>query len=75
MWPWFERLPASKQMSGGIEIVSASSYPQLAAWMDAMWKIEPVKKTMLPTHLHVEFLESFKTGTPAYNAGLVQAQL
>ena len=74
MWPWFERLPALTEITGGVELVSASSFPRLAAWMQAMWQTKPVKKTMMTTQLHVEFLTSYSTGEPAYDAGLVQVK-
>ena len=68
MWPWFERLPTLEEMSGGLDPLQ--DCPKLRGWVKNMLNTEPVKQTQMPIHLHTEFLQSFATGYPAYDAGL-----
>ena len=72
IWPWMERLPAMHAISG---LDPLENCPKLQQWTRDMLQTRPVKETAMPTDLHVEFLQSFATGSPSYDAGLPPAKL
>ena len=69
MWPWFERLPALQELTGEV-MVDPKLFPKLQRWMEAMLKAPAVRESWLPASLHMQFMMSFATGTPNYDAGL-----
>ena len=73
IWPWYERVPALEQITG-VDFLPKERFPKLNRWMEAMLKEPAVQESWLPTSLHIQFMTSFATGSPHYDAGL-SAQL
>ena len=70
VWPWFERLPALSAARDGSFDFSASRYPKLHAWSEAMLSDPDVKATSYPTDLFTQFIKSAAAGTTNGDVGL-----
>ena len=66
VWPWFERFPAIKMITG-YDVIPVDRYPKLIAWVDRMMRLEAVKQTFEPPELHMQFLMGLMQGEPQYD--------
>jgi len=69
IWPFFERLPTVGDMRS-VDMLPASSFPRLAAWVAAMENVEAVKKCKLSKDAHKRFVDSYIAGNPEYDIEL-----
>jgi len=69
IWPWFERLPLLSKTAPDT-VPSASNFPKLFAWTQAMLEEPAVKATCFDLDTHLKFLLSSKAGKPNYDLGL-----
>ncbi|XP_055335782.1 glutathione S-transferase omega-1-like [Paramacrobiotus metropolitanus] len=69
VWPWFERLPALKEMK---ELdITKERFPKLAAWAEAMLSDPVVKEITYPKETFQEFLKgAMDNGNYDCDAGL-----
>lgn len=70
-WPWFERLPAVRQLNG-IDIPSASTHPRLNQWISKMEQLEAVQQVKYPLEWYAGFFMSFAQREPDYDIGLYE---
>jgi glutathione S-transferase len=66
IWPFFERVPTVSELRS-VDLLPATSFPRLAAWVAAMENAEAVKKCKLSKDVHKRFVESYLAGQPDYD--------
>ena len=69
IWPWFERMPVLKDMTG-YDLLPRDKFPKLIQWTKSMMELPAVKETYVGPKMHMEFFLSFMTGSPNYDIGL-----
>lgn len=74
IWPWFERMPVMKELSGA-DMLPAARFPKLTQWTRKMLQVPAVQKTYLESKFHREFFYGLMTGTPNYDIGLDSAKI
>ena len=74
IWPWLERFEVlTLRPELGLQKLLAEQYPKLAAYIERMKQQPEVKAAIRPLDHHVEFIQTYKTGTPNYNVGIPAA--
>eukprot|EP00916_Digyalum_oweni_P011515 GHVL01019164.1.p1 GENE.GHVL01019164.1~~GHVL01019164.1.p1 ORF type:complete len:217 (-),score=13.71 GHVL01019164.1:1240-1890(-) len=69
LWPWFERIGLLKSAAPDL-LPSATKFPKLFAWTQAMLQEPAVKATLFDLDTHMIFVQSSKDGKPNYDIGL-----
>ncbi|XP_059156089.1 glutathione S-transferase omega-1-like [Physella acuta] len=71
LWPHFERIPVLESIDTRAG-VSKDNFPHLATWFDVMCQLPAVKATMWDAKTHLHFIQSYASGKPDYDFGLVE---
>ncbi|CAL8102293.1 unnamed protein product [Orchesella dallaii] len=69
IWPWIERIPIFKSKVPDLFDYDAAKKqnPHLEKWRQAMKKDAAVAKYLLSTEIHLQFVDSFLSGSPNYD--------
>ena len=67
IWPFIERIPARKLLSGNLPEYPHEGLHNFHQWVTAMLEDETVKKVVICPEQHVEYMKSSQNGTPDYD--------
>ena len=66
IWPWVERFPAVKELTG-VDSLPQDRFPKLKQWTEDMIGHPTVKAVYLTKEQHCRFFKSYLDGNPEYD--------
>ncbi len=67
IWPYVERLPVVKHLTG-YDPAPKDKFPKINAWIEVMKTTPGVKATIQEDRLHISFIQSVRDNKPNYDS-------